>query len=433
MKELEIKLDRESRIKLYHQLFSILKKAIENGDFAEGDKLPSIRTIAEKHEISRNTVIKAYKKLEESGLVSSSEKSGFFVGKPNIKSETVEELQENEAEKDSIPTVSSIITARAKEAKTENNTVFENLELKNKTRKKENLKEVKDSSTKILMNSGDVVVSENKKQKKITTPVEEFVLSAKSAIEENRNRFAEGGSIDPMGESFLRVAVAVFLYKLHHIDINPSNIVIEANRANFLFKLLSLGELRNRTWNPGCGLLRLAESSISEEEKTPIVAVPIRISSSLREAFRVSGFEMKELPFGSSGNVGEMLEKSGASLAFVYAKDLSTTQKQELSFWAFKEIGRYIIEYDNSTKIENIDFVFDIDKTERCIYLASFSNFISKSVNTAIAVLPKNLLESYKAQFSGFGCPVSLLNQMTLADFLIKDKLINYLSNLEQL
>ena len=66
-------------------------------------------------------------------------------------------------------------------------------------------------------------------------------------------------------------------------------------------------------------------------------------------------------------------------------------------------------------------------------YIENFSNLISKSINTTAAILPKKILKSYKNQYQKFGCPLSILSQMSIADFLIKDKLINYLSSIEQI
>lgn len=446
----EIKLDKTSKVKLYHQLYLFFVNAIKNKELPEETKLPSIRTLSEDYNISRNTVTKAYSELEANGYIYSLSKSGFFVKNPSSTEPSLHSKEKSEDE--GIPTVESIIKERKKE-KTEEKSDFvtENIDadssvLKNSgtfiltdpfssEQEEQNpvLKLPSENNEKtILTNTGDLVNSSPEKRK-ILSPIEDYVESAKTAIKENKN-LLEGNKIpDLTGEEPLRISIAAFLYKFHHLEVNPSQVVVSCNKADILFKLLLLDEFKNPKSSLH-GLLQLAEKSISPRKIKPCIAVPQGFHSSLTDVFSAASIKTTEIPFDSKESIAALLEKSGATSAFIYSKNTDSKQKkQEILEWAAKEDFRYIIEYDTSTEISGSDFVYSQDFNGKCIYIENFSNLISKSINTTAAILPKKILESYKNQYQKFGCPLSILSQMSIADFLIKDKLINYLSSIEQI
>ncbi|WP_440557765.1 GntR family transcriptional regulator [Treponema succinifaciens] len=450
MNNFEIKLDKTSKVKLYHQLYLFFVNAIKNKELPEETKLPSIRTLSEDYNISRNTVTKAYSELEANGYIYSLSKSGFFVKNPSSTEPSLHFKEKSEDE--GIPTVESIIKERKKEKTEEKNDfVTENIDadssvLKNSgtfiltdpfSSEQEELNSVlklpsENNEKTILTNTGDLVNSSPEKRK-ILSPIEDYVESAKTAIKENKN-LLEGNKIpDLTGEEPLRIAIAAFLYKFHHLEVNPSQVVVSCNKADILFKLLLLDEFKNPKSSLH-GLLQLAEKSISPRKIKPCIAVPQGFHSSLTDVFSAASIKTTEIPFDSKESIAALLEKSGATSAFIYSKNTDSKQKkQEILEWAAKEDFRYIIEYDTSTEISGSDFVYSQDFNGKCIYIENFSNLISKSINTTAAILPKKILESYKNQYQKFGCPLSILSQMSIADFLIKDKLINYLSSIEQI
>lgn len=66
-------------MKLYEQLADTLGQRIEQGYFQSGDKLPSIRNLAQEHGVSISTVQEAYRLLEDRGLAAPRPKSGYYV------------------------------------------------------------------------------------------------------------------------------------------------------------------------------------------------------------------------------------------------------------------------------------------------------------------------------------------------------------------
>ncbi len=66
-------------MKLYEALTEQLRGQINQGFFAPGDRLPSIRSLTREHSVSITTAQQAYRQLEQLGLVEARPKSGYFV------------------------------------------------------------------------------------------------------------------------------------------------------------------------------------------------------------------------------------------------------------------------------------------------------------------------------------------------------------------
>jgi GntR family transcriptional regulator/MocR family aminotransferase len=64
---------------LYQQLYAHLRVAILSGELKRGTKLPSARALAVELNVSRNTILNAYRQLTAEGYLESAEGSGTFV------------------------------------------------------------------------------------------------------------------------------------------------------------------------------------------------------------------------------------------------------------------------------------------------------------------------------------------------------------------
>ena len=76
---MKIKIDNTSPTPVFQQIIDSIHFAINTGELATGEKLPSIRKLASENEIATNTVAKAYRQLEFRGLVSARDRSGYVV------------------------------------------------------------------------------------------------------------------------------------------------------------------------------------------------------------------------------------------------------------------------------------------------------------------------------------------------------------------
>ncbi len=76
---MHIPLDRRQDIPLYLQIEEALRRAILGGTFADGDKLPSTRSLAAELSVSRLTVENAYAELTAKGFLQQRRGSGAYV------------------------------------------------------------------------------------------------------------------------------------------------------------------------------------------------------------------------------------------------------------------------------------------------------------------------------------------------------------------
>lgn len=64
---------------LYHQLAETFATAIHQGTWPPGSRLPAIRRVAGSHQVSVNTVLNAWRILEDRGLIEARPQSGYYV------------------------------------------------------------------------------------------------------------------------------------------------------------------------------------------------------------------------------------------------------------------------------------------------------------------------------------------------------------------
>ena len=83
-------------IPIYSQIMDEMTMRIASGDYAPGDKLPSVRDLAMEAGVNPNTMQKAMAELERIGLVYSERTSGRFITKEE---KILEELHESLAKK----------------------------------------------------------------------------------------------------------------------------------------------------------------------------------------------------------------------------------------------------------------------------------------------------------------------------------------------
>ncbi len=68
----------------YRQLLDTLRRSIQNGTYQVRDKIPSENELSERYDVSRVTVRRALKELEEEGLLERRQGKGTFVSMPRI-------------------------------------------------------------------------------------------------------------------------------------------------------------------------------------------------------------------------------------------------------------------------------------------------------------------------------------------------------------
>ena len=74
-----LRLNPASGVPLYLQLIEQVKHAIETGAIRAGEQLPSVRQMAEDLVINPNTVARAYRDLEQEGIIELKHGLGAFI------------------------------------------------------------------------------------------------------------------------------------------------------------------------------------------------------------------------------------------------------------------------------------------------------------------------------------------------------------------
>jgi len=73
------RVNQSSGVPLYIQLMDQVKHAMEMGALRPGEQLPTIRKVAEDLVMNPNTVARAYRELEQSGIIEVRHGAGAFV------------------------------------------------------------------------------------------------------------------------------------------------------------------------------------------------------------------------------------------------------------------------------------------------------------------------------------------------------------------
>lgn len=74
-----MKLDFASSIPVYQQVRDQIVQAVAKGEFSDGDRLPSIRALAQEAGINAMTVNKAYQLLKQEGYIVTDRRNGAVV------------------------------------------------------------------------------------------------------------------------------------------------------------------------------------------------------------------------------------------------------------------------------------------------------------------------------------------------------------------
>lgn len=94
-------LNLQGKDPIFEQIKEQVLQFIELGILRPGDKLPSVRQLAQDNGINPNTVAKAYRELENSGVIYNQPKKGAFI----------KEINQSKARKDHLS--KAILTLKA--------------------------------------------------------------------------------------------------------------------------------------------------------------------------------------------------------------------------------------------------------------------------------------------------------------------------------
>lgn len=94
---MNIQLDFRSGQPIYLQIVEQIRTAVASGALQQGDQLPTVRQLATELRVNFNTVARAYRMLDESGLISTQQGRGTYIWE-TPSAETLNQLRQHSLE-----------------------------------------------------------------------------------------------------------------------------------------------------------------------------------------------------------------------------------------------------------------------------------------------------------------------------------------------
>ena len=405
MSEVNFNLDKDSKIKLYRQLYDKFVEFINTGVYKPDQKLPSIRILATQLNISKNTITKTYDELEKDKYIYSLIKKGYFVQNRSLlkdSAETPPEDQEEEIES-SVPTVDSII--RQHKEPIFSSATFE-----------------EDTQEETATIVPQTVTEKPESKSTISQSVFSYINNISSSNTDNSNE-----EYHPFGQLEFRKAIAAYMSKKFNINCESDQIVVSSGVQNLLLSILRLPSLNSPSYkSDGIGLLKLVtqinQGSIPLVK--PLMAIPETISQYAEKIIMESNIPTMQIQ-----NYDSLLKFSSSKTdnpisLLLIDNSIPIESNEELSKlleWVQEIPYRYIIECP--VKSNDLSPLKAGTVDNRIIYINSFMNLISNTFTASFAILPQGLLNEYQQRFNHFSCSVSLLEQKILTDFINKEYL----------
>ena len=350
--------DEKSKPK-YIQLYEHIKSEIAKGEINEGQKLPSIRSVADTLAISKSTVEMAYAQLLAEGYIESRAKSGYYVlGIEGL--HIYEDLKIN-----SNSDAGSLIQEQMMtDAKKRFNT---------------------DGIEEVLFNFND--------WRKMTNKILDY----------SRSSLVKYG--DLQGEYSLRVEIAKFVHETRGVVCTPEQIIIGAGvQSLFVLVAALLRGDKNQIAFEFPGFIKGAtifEDYGYETVKIPVKAQGLNISALEKSTAKIVYVSpAHQYPTGSIMPIGNRLK---------------------LLKWASENDGIIIEDdYDSVLRYEGLPIpsLQGLNKGQQVVYVGAFSKLLMPSLRISFIILPKNLLEKYVKIKTRYAQTVSKVEQLTLANFM---------------
>lgn len=96
-RNLDLKLDFRSGLPIYAQIVEQIRHMLAGGELKSGDQLPTVRQLATDLRVNFNTIARAYRLLDEAGLISTQQGRGTYIWETPTP-ETTQKLRRQELE-----------------------------------------------------------------------------------------------------------------------------------------------------------------------------------------------------------------------------------------------------------------------------------------------------------------------------------------------
>jgi GntR family transcriptional regulator / MocR family aminotransferase len=353
-------LNNHSAVPIYKQLYDQIREHILSGKLPADAKLPSVRDLAAELSTSRNTVDAAYQELYAEGYVYSKQRSGYFVSVLDQGSASAPlSAAERPRNRGRLPEVSAHYKYDFHPARLD-----------------------PESFPRALWRKCFL-----------------------DCLNESSVGLSQYG--DPQGDWELRCNIGDYLERSRGVICEPDQIVICAGLQHSLDIVAHM----------------LKESHSAVAVENPGYHLP-------RAVFRNNSFDVVPVAVGANGLDPDILKAGDSTIVYVTPSHqlptgcvMPVANRLKLIEWAATG-GKLIIEDDYDSELryhgKPIPSLQGLRPDGNIVYLGTFSKILSPALRVSYLVLPRALLTSYHRLFRDYFPTVSLLEQRTLAKFMMQ-------------
>lgn len=382
-----LQLDPAASTPLYQQLIQWIKKEINQGSLAAGDRLPSIRTLAKALGISRITVENAYNQLLEEGYLVSKPQSGYFAAdlKDILRYDEVLEGLNSSAKPPAAGQGPASVKSKTSAVPTS---------------------AVPAAAIPVRFNFRSNYVDSQSFNSAIWRRYVHQALKAQDML----TSYGEA-----QGEEVLRYTLAKYSYEARDVKCTPDQIVVGAGIQSLLHIL--------------CGILKDRVNVIGIQSPGFFQAEQIFIDHGYQtEPFALNMLDPEaSSPFGLVCINPSNPYEGGA---------LPSAKRVELLKWASRT-KTFILEDDYIGEFRYlsrpIPSLQGMSNGNSVIYMGSFSRTLVPSLRISYMVLPLNLLPAYQQVRDRYNQTSSGMEQLALAGFIADGHLSRHIRHLRKI
>ena len=348
----------ETRQKPYYlQLYSYIRDLILAGEITEGEKLPSLRSLAKTTSLSITTIEQSYNQLLVEGYIHAKPQSGYFVSK--------------------------VLTGRGQTVPADKGNLDAEVSVIDETA----------GSEVPVMRYDPECFDFNKWKKCMNRILNDY--SPALLFEGN-----------PQGETALRAEVSRYLYMSRGVSCTPDQIIIGAGTQQITSHLATLlrkqGVEHVALEDPGYMPVR----NVFRDRGFAITPVSVKDN----------GLAIEKLP----ANIRAAAYVSPSNHAFT-GSVMPIGRRYELLAWAEENNSYIIEDdYDSELRYfgKPIPALKSLGGSDRVIYLGSFSSTLFAALKISYMVLPSRMAQVFSSIAGDYSPTCSKLEQLTLAMFM---------------
>ena len=220
-----------------------------------------------------------------------------------------------------------------------------------------------------------------------------------------------------MGTDELRRAISAYLMRARGLQVRSSQVVIGSG-AEYLYGLLAQ-------------MFRGREIGVEDPSYAKIA-----------EVYAAHGIRVRKLRLGSKGIDSDILRRMRGNVLHVtpyrsYPTGVTAdaSKRHEYVRWV-RDRNAILVEDDFDSEFSpgraGAETLFALDGGRHVVYLNTFSKTIAPSIRIGYMVLPDHLVKAYAEAVGFYSCPVPVVDQLFLADFLNSGAFERHLNRLRR-